>query len=442
MIITIVADRAGRSRRAAGSRPGSGSGSGSGRLRRALLPGLLCAALALGGTGTAAGAAAGAGSAAGRALAARMADRFPRAGLGAGAVGEVLDTASGSTLWSLGAGSGRMPASTAKLATAVAALTVLGPGRTERTSTRYRAADHTLYLVGGGDPGLDLPALRALAADTAKQLKARGVTRVALRFDDSLFPAPVLSPGWLPGYYPDELAPVRALALVGERSPDTARSAAGRFGEQLAADGIAAAGPDRAAAPADAEPVAAHASPPLWRSVEHMLKVSDNDIAEELLRLTALAQHRSADWRGGAAAVRSVLAGYRVPLAGTAVFDGSGLSRLDRMTPRALGAIVALLVRPQSADRLWPVFAGLPVAGRDGTLSAADHRFSARPSSCAAGRVRAKTGTLHDASALAGLTRGPDGRWLAFVFLENGAVPTRVARAGLDALAATVEGCW
>lgn len=413
---------------------------------RVLLPVLLCAALTVGGASGAVGGAGAAGavgaSGSDRDLAAQLGARFPRAGLGPGAVGEVVDAASGAELWSSGAGTGRMPASTAKLGTAVAALTLLGPGHTELTSTRYRAADDTLYLVGGGDPDLDQDALGALAADTARALKARGLTQVTLRFDDSLFPAPALSPGWLPDYYPYELAPVRALALVGERSADTALSAAASFGRRLAAEGVRSAAPARAPAPPDAAPVAAHSSTPLWQAVEYMLKVSDNDIAEELLRLAALARHRAASWQDGTATVRAVLDGYRVPLDGTALYDGSGLSRADRMTPRALGAIAALTVRPGPGRLLWPLFAGLPVAGRDGTLSSVNHRFDTSPSSCAAGLVHAKTGTLHDASALAGVTRGPDGRWRAFAFLENGAVTTAAARRGLDALAATVNGCW
>ena len=394
------------------------------------------------GPGAIAAAAAVGAAEGGSGLAGRLAERFPRAGLGAGAVGEVLDTASGAVLWSSGAGAGRMPASTAKLATAVAALTVLGPGRTESTAVRFRAADDSLYLVGGGDPALDRSGLRTLAAEAAKALKARGLTRAALRYDDSLFPAPAPSPGWEPDYYPDEVPPVRALALLGERSPDTALSAAERFRALLAEDGIRSGPPVRAATPPGAEAVAVHSSPPLWRTVEYMLRVSDNAVAEDLLRLTALARHGAADWQDGTGVVRSVLAGYGVPLAGTALFDGSGLSRRDRMTPRALGAIAALVVRPGLRGLLRPVLDGLPVAGRDGTLSAADHRFSTRPSSCAAGRIRAKTGTLHDADALVGLTGGADGHRLAFAFLESGPVPVQAARNGLDALAATVEGCW
>ena len=471
--------------------------------------------------GTAAHGTVGRGTAGERALAAVLADRFPRSGLGPGGVGQVLDAASGRVLWSADPGAGRMPASTAKLATAVAALTVLGPNRTESTSTRYRAADGTLYLVAGGDPELDPEGLGALAADTAKALKARGVTQVHLALDDTLFPVPSRSPGWPPGYYPYVVAPVRALALVGDRTEDTAQTAARLFEQQLAEDGVRSVaggagsgtptspsptspspapptptgpsgptdpgvppgdpgsapepGPDpvppgddggdaaavragvlstaaprastvpaigRAAVPREAEPLAVHTSRPLWSTVEYMLKVSDNNIAEELLRLTALAGNRPATWYDGTAVVTGVLAGYHVPLDGVALYDGSGLSRRDRLTARALSALAALTVAPAYRSVLWPVYAGMPVAGRDGTLSAALHRFSTRPSSCAAGRVRAKTGTLHDATALAGVTRDRNGRWLAFAFLENGGTPVRTARHGLDGLAATVAGCW
>jgi D-alanyl-D-alanine carboxypeptidase/D-alanyl-D-alanine-endopeptidase (penicillin-binding protein 4) len=374
-----------------------------------------------------------------RVIAARLAARFRGAGLGPGGVGEVVDADGGGVLWSSGAAAGRMPASTAKLATAVAALTVLGPDHTEQTVTR--CANGVLYLVGGGDPRLDRPALRALADDTATALRSRHLRRVTLRVDDSLFAAPALSPGWVPGYYPHNVAPVRALDLHGEQVQDTSLAAARVFAGDLAADGVGAGGPRRATAPAGAELIARHVSHPLAADVEEMLKVSDNGIAEGLLRLTALARNRPATWQGGTEAVRSVLRGYGVPLQGVALYDGSGLSRKDRMTAQALAAIAALAVDPRHRQRLWPLFAGLPVAGRDGTLSAADQRFTARSSRCAIGLIHAKTGTLHDATALAGVALGRDNRWRAFAFLENGATPVHRARRGLDALAATAQGC-
>ncbi|MHA6757847.1 D-alanyl-D-alanine carboxypeptidase/D-alanyl-D-alanine endopeptidase [Streptacidiphilus sp. PAMC 29251] len=423
-------------------------------------------------TGGTRASAAGGPTAADRTVAARLQVRFAGAGLGAGAVGQVVDVASGRTVWASGAGTGRMPASTNKLAVAVAALTALGPDRTEQTSTRYAAATGTLYLVGGGDQRLTSADLGALAAATAKALIRQQLPVTALRVDDSLFPAPTAataSPGWLPGYYPSELAPVRALALCGARVNDTALAAgklfAGQLAQQLTASGVrltasgvrltasgvrltasgvrlTAGQPTRAAAPATAVELAAHTSKPLWEAVEYMLKVSDNNIAEGLLRLTALARHRPPTWQDGTAAVREILTGYRIPLRGVAMFDGSGLSRRDRMTAAALSALAALAVDPRAGKQLWPLFPGLPIAGQDGTLAARLHRFSIGPSRCAAGLVHAKTGTLHDTVALAGVARGHDGRWKAFAFVENGPVPLSRARDGVDRLAATVTGCW
>jgi serine-type D-Ala-D-Ala carboxypeptidase/endopeptidase (penicillin-binding protein 4) len=386
-----------------------------------------------------------------RTVAARLRSRFPAAGLGSGGVGEVVDVASGRTVWASGAGTGRMPASTNKLAVAVAALTVLGPDRTERTRTRYAAG--TLYLVGGGDQMLTASDLGSLAAATAKRLRRDHLPVSVLRVDDSLFPAPTAgtaSPGWQPGYYPSELAPVRALALVWARVDDTALAAgrlfAGQLARQLAAVGVrfpaGAGSPRRKAAPADAVDLASYTSKPLSAAVEHMLRVSDDNTAEGLLRLTALARRQPPTWQGGTASVRAVLAGYGIPLAGVRLFDGSGLSRRDRMTVAALGALAALAVDPRRHRQLWPLFDGLPVAGRSGTLGPADHRFSVRPSKCAVDLVHAKTGSLHDVAALAGVAGGRDGRWKAFAFVENGSVPLDRARQGLDRLAATVTGCW
>ena len=90
--------------------------------------------------------------------------------------------------------------------------------------------------------------------------------------------------------------------------------------------------------------------------------------------------------------------------------DGSGLSRRDRVSPRS---IVRLLISIDRSD-LQNVFEdSLPVAGRTGTLS------DRMRSSAAAGRCRAKTGTLSDVSALAGICDTTKGRRVAFAFLMN-----------------------
>jgi D-alanyl-D-alanine carboxypeptidase/D-alanyl-D-alanine-endopeptidase (penicillin-binding protein 4) len=97
-----------------------------------------------------------------------------------------------------------------------------------------------------------------------------------------------------------------------------------------------------------------------------------------------------------------------VPMEGVRIVDGSGLSRLDRLTASALVAI--LRASWQSPDVRPTLVAALPVAGKNGTL---EDRLKRGP---AYGVVRAKTGTTNQASALSGYVGG---RYV-FAVLQNG----------------------
>jgi D-alanyl-D-alanine carboxypeptidase/D-alanyl-D-alanine-endopeptidase (penicillin-binding protein 4) len=90
--------------------------------------------------------------------------------------------------------------------------------------------------------------------------------------------------------------------------------------------------------------------------------------------------------------------------------DGSGLSRRDLITPRA---VVTLL--KYAKEQIWfvPYYASLPVAGLDGTLT--ERMKNTR----AAGRVHAKTGSVEHVKALSGYAETADGRELIFSFLSN-----------------------
>src|SRR5581483_4160199 len=96
------------------------------------------------------------------------------------------------------------------------------------------------------------------------------------------------------------------------------------------------------------------------------------------------------------------------PLAGVRIVDGSGLSPYDRLTAKAL---VAILQEARNDPSIAPTFtAALAVAGRSGTLK---DRLLAPP---ARGAVEAKTGTTSLASALSGFVRD---RYV-FSVLQNG----------------------
>src|SRR5262249_60736105 len=97
-----------------------------------------------------------------------------------------------------------------------------------------------------------------------------------------------------------------------------------------------------------------------------------------------------------------------LPMTGVGIVDGSGLSRLDRLTT---GALTALLRVAWSDPTIKPVLlAALPVAGISGTL---EDRMRTGP---ARGHVAAQTGTTSEASALSGFVRGR----YAFAVLQNG----------------------
>jgi serine-type D-Ala-D-Ala carboxypeptidase/endopeptidase (penicillin-binding protein 4) len=123
------------------------------------------------------------------------------------------------------------------------------------------------------------------------------------------------------------------------------------------------------------------------------------------LGLTQLDRGTSA---AGAAVVTQTLTEAGVPMAGVRIVDGSGLSRLDRLTARALGSLLELAWDdPEIKPAL---LAALPVAGVNGTL---EDRLRKPP---ARGHVVAKTGTTNVASSLSGYV--PE-RY-AFAVVQNG----------------------
>ena len=107
--------------------------------------------------------------------------------------------------------------------------------------------------------------------------------------------------------------------------------------------------------------------------------------------------------------VGATLKRWGIPMAGVHLVDGSGLDRGNRLTCDAILAVLA------HGGPTGAVAAGLPVAGRTGTL-ATELRGSP-----AVGRLRAKTGTLTGAKALSGFVDAADGqRDVSFSYVQNG----------------------
>ncbi|MGW3465795.1 D-alanyl-D-alanine carboxypeptidase/D-alanyl-D-alanine endopeptidase, partial [Streptomyces olivaceoviridis] len=361
--------------------------------------------------------------------------------LGSSHAAAVVDVTTGERLYGADAGKALTPASTTKIATAVAALSALGPDHRLTTRTALEPDTRELVLVGGGDPTLTAHAeaggwagLRALASDTAKSLDKRGIHKITLSYDTTLFTGPALHPIGVN----DNLAPISALTVdegrtdastdgPAPRVADPAADAATRFASFLKEAGITTTAPGPSKASTRAETLARVSSPPLSELVERMLTNSDNDIAEALARHTALASGQPASFDGGAKAIATQLRKLGLPMAGAAFHDGSGLNRDDRLTADLL---TALLVKAGDPGRpgLRPVLTGLPVAGFTGTLST-------RYTDGAAGLVRAKTGTLTGVNTLAGTVVDKAGHLLAFAFLASDTTNPMEAQSALDTAA-------
>lgn len=349
-----------------------------------------------------------------------------------------------------------IPASTTKLLTTTAALSVLGPDHV--FSTTAVRDGRRVVLVGGGDPFLERtpgstdawPAradVATLARATARVLHHQGRERVAVGYDDSLFTGPAVNPAWPRDYVPDGVvSPITSLWVDEGRDTngysrvaDPSAAAAQLFAADLAAAGIKVSGPPAPViASRGARELARVDSPPLSQIVERIVSVSDNEAAEVLARHVGLALSEDGSSRAGAAAVLSTLADLGVETEGAVVHDGSGLSRRNRLEPATLVEVLRLAAAP-SEPGLRAVLTGLPVAGFSGSLE--NRPGAAAP--IARGMVRAKTGTLRGVSALAGVATDLDGSELVFALLVDrvALVHTLDAQEVLDDLAAALAGC-
>lgn len=157
------------------------------------------------------------------------------------------------------------------------------------------------------------------------------------------------------------------------------------------------------------EPLASLVPPPLVEMAALVNKPSQNHHAELLLRRIGRLEG-TGSIEDGLAAERELFDRIGIPRAGYDLFDGSGMSSYNRVSPRAMLALLHWgLAQPWG--QTW--LASFPIAGRDGTLK---QRFVGTPLE---GNLMAKTGTLNASNALAGILRGATGQTLTFAFYAN-----------------------
>ena len=374
-------------------------------------------------------------SSADRALERTLTANMRAAGPASGAY--VLNTADRATLFKWKSDTPRILASNTKLFTAAAALDSFAPEQTLRTvvlGSGSKSADGVwrgdLYLRGGGDPTFGSSAFirrnyrsGASAEQLADAVEDLGITRVTGRVigDESRYDSLRGGPdsGFRTSIY---VGPLSALSYNRGFANDSGSAyqgsppafAAARFDALLEARGVDVRGkPAAGAAPSDATALTEVESPPVSDLVRLMLKPSDNFFAEMMIKQVGGTPGTT---RGGASATRTHAAelGARARIA-----DGSGLSRGNVASPRAVGRLLDSL---RDRSEFTAFERGLPVAGKDGTLH---DRMRSGP---ARGRCRAKTGTLSNVSALSGYCRSRGGDTLVFSFLMNNVSPAGARR--------------
>jgi D-alanyl-D-alanine carboxypeptidase/D-alanyl-D-alanine-endopeptidase (penicillin-binding protein 4) len=217
---------------------------------------------------------------------------------------------------------------------------------------------------------------------------------------------------------------VRVSGTIGSRSPsrryvyiveDPAKFTTGALRATLIAKGINVDGEiGLGKTPSSAVKIASIQSPTLDRIAAAMNRESINHFAELMLRNAARGPERNAQGTvaNSTALIRRFLATkVHADTSYLQIADGSGLSTLDRITPRTM---TQMLGYAHGADWGPSFHASLPVAGESELMR---RRMKGSP---AQGNLHAKTGTTNDVVALGGYVTATNGEVIAFSFLYNG----------------------
>lgn len=365
--------------------------------------------------------------------------KFARANLGF----LVVDPKTGDTLYSHNAGKLFIPASNQKLLTSSTALAQLGADYRFRTTfvthgkITNGVLDGDLIVIGRGDPTVSDRvkgnALQFLET-VADSLASRGIHRVtgAIRPGGNAFPDSVYGYGWewddLRGESAapvDELEYNEGMVQTGGKinGRDTTVSVA-TTSPTLAYLGALYLAMSRRGIPVDmktapeyldslttpADTLYSFYSLPLRDILKPFLKPSQNQTGEALIRTLGLEKTGVGIADSGAVVIKRQLATWGIDSTSTVIYDGSGMSRHDLVTPEAL---VKILVAMQKDSAFTAFYDALPIVGVDGTTR------TRMLGSAAVNNFRAKTGTLEFVRSLSGYGTTAAGEKIVFSMMEN-----------------------
>jgi D-alanyl-D-alanine carboxypeptidase/D-alanyl-D-alanine-endopeptidase (penicillin-binding protein 4) len=363
----------------------------------------------------------------------------------------VVDSETGRAVCQKAASTQRPLASNMKLFTTSAALALLGPDSRIPTRVLGRGALDSegvlhgdLYLQGGGDPALGVPAfynrfhsgLGTNLLALVPQIKAAGIQAVSGRLyaDDTIFDRlrGVADSGYGTSPY---IGPLSGLAFnSGYGTPqahgfaaDPAKLAGARLALAMRKAGIAIR--PRVAlgtVPSSGRPVAVVRSPSIDSIVNLTDVYSDNFFAETLLKLLGAKLGGAGTTAAGAGVVTQFA---QEQGSGVHAVDGSGLTRSGRASPLQ---VVQLLQSMRNTEAGDDFIQDLAIAGEEGTVASRMH------GSAAEGRCRTKTGTLTGVSNLSGYCFNRSGKVMLFSILMGSVGDLGLAHLQQDRIAAAV----
>jgi D-alanyl-D-alanine carboxypeptidase/D-alanyl-D-alanine-endopeptidase (penicillin-binding protein 4) len=218
--------------------------------------------------------------------------------------------------------------------------------------------------------------------------------------------------------------PVGGAAAGAELAVDNPTAyVASLFRQALAADGVqVTGGTTYAATPYTATQLTSHSSMPLTQMLVPFLKLSNNMMAEALTKAAGRKVSNKGTFAAGVSALETAFSSFGIDYHAVKQVDGSGLSRMDLVTPDQLAQLL-VKARSQSWFQTW--YDALPIAGNPdplvgGTLA------SRMVGTAAANNVHAKTGSETGVSALSGYVTAADGEHLVFALEENDFLPSSV----------------
>lgn len=157
--------------------------------------------------------------------------------------------------------------------------------------------------------------------------------------------------------------------------------------------------------------VAVHRSD-LVTAVRTTNKRSQNFYAESLAKQVGAKRCGHGSWSAGVKAIGEMMAAIGILPGELRMVDGSGMSRENQASPRAITTLLRHMFYHAAGSEL---VTSLPFSGEDN--KSWKRRLAAPPY---LGNVFAKTGTLAGVSALSGYARGVSGKSYAFSILLNG----------------------